>query len=307
MIDDLQSSSLCWFGTTFRKSYLNCYCTSEQLHLQLGKMLTSVVPEDHWKAREPMFLMKFRRNYYFIQLYRCAKKKQKNTKTNEYHKPHALPELLQGNSIQFYNSEPSNVLFFLLSRKSGLWCIVCRCVYPGVCICLCIHSCLINLLLRFNSHWIIYMFQRRLNSEDFHGANTLNLRVGFDFLLLCKQFKAVKHTLELTNASPETCHVVTDVSTCQPDRRYPFQPRTVYTYHLPQPIFFSQSVGQTWIPSNLQSDFYRDGSLWVSVPQQNISLRKEEPMSWPSDLPRGLRTALDLLCTPSEQTAEKFW
>lgn len=165
-------------------------------------------------------------------------KKKQNTKTNEYHKPHALPELLQGNSIQFYNSEPSNVLFFLLSRKWGLWCSVCRCVYPGVCICLCIHSCLINLLLRFNSHWIIYMFQRRLNSEDFHGANTLNLRVGFDFLLLCKQFKAVKHTLELTNASPETCHVVTDVSACQPDRRYPFQPRTVYTYHLPQPIFF---------------------------------------------------------------------
>lgn len=75
-------------------------------------------------------------------------------------------------------------------------------------------------------------------------------------------------------------------------------------YH--SPFFFFQSVGQTWIPSNLQSDLYRNGSLWISVPQQNISLREDEPMSWPSDLPRAMRTALDLLCTPSEQTPSEL-
>lgn len=51
--------------------------------------------------------------------------------------------------------------------------------------------------------------------------------------MLCKQSKAVKYTLELTNASLRTCHILIDVSAFQPDRRYPFQPRTEYTYCLP--------------------------------------------------------------------------
>lgn len=136
--------------------------------------------------------------------------------------------------MQLCNSEP---IIFFPSRKVQLQCRMCRCAYPSVCICLCVCSCFINLLLRFNLHWIINIW-RRLNSEDFHRVNTLNLRAGFYFLLLCKQFKAVKYVLKLPNTCPRTCHILINFSIFQPDHRYSFQPRTAYSYHLPQPFFF---------------------------------------------------------------------
>lgn len=114
---------------------------------------------------------------------------------------------------------------------------MCRCEYPTVCILLCVCSCFINLLPQFNFHWIINIW-RKLNSEDFHRVNTLNLRAEVYSLLLCKQFQAVKYILGLPNTGLDTYWLISPSS--QTGHRYLFQSRMAYSYHLPmtKPIIF---------------------------------------------------------------------
>lgn len=174
---------------------------------------------------------------------------------------------------------------------------MCRCDYPTVCILLCICSCLINLLPQFNFHWIINIW-RKLNSEDFHRVNSLNLRAGVYSLLLCKQFQAAKHILGLPNIRLVTWWLISPSSKQVTDICFSQGLHILIIYH-------SQSFFLVCGPDKIQNSrqtLHSESTLTNQTPLSRTVGQHICHLIFPEEW----GSALILLCIPLEQTTEIF-